>query len=186
MIWRPFAAKEGGGGDAKAGAASLYRAVVAQARQPIFYTSYGVPDSLDGRFDLIALHMFAVLHRLKIGDGAARQLSQDVFDTMFADMDRSLREMGVGDLGVGRRVRAMAEALYGRMAAYEAGVAADDSVLAAALRRNLYATLKQGEPPSAAVEALCAYIRAMVAGLLAQPLQRLQAGDVVFPAVPPV
>src|SRR5579885_2019728 len=105
--------------DQKPAAAALYRAVVAQARAPAFYVAYGVPDTLDGRFDLIALHMFLVLHRLK-SDTDASTVSQALFDIMFDDMDRSLREMGVGDLGVGRRVRAMAEALYGRMAAYEA------------------------------------------------------------------
>src|SRR5258708_37092822 len=83
--------------------------------------------------------MFAILYRLKAETGAAG-LSQDLFDTMFADMDRSLREMGVGDLGVGRRVRAMAEALYGRMAAYEAGLAADAAPLSAGLGRSPYGT----------------------------------------------
>lgn len=183
MTWRLFSSKTAREGPTPTVAASLYRAVVAQARQPVFYTSYGVPDSLDGRFDLIALHMFILLHRLK-ADDAARELSQDVFDRMFADMDRSLREMGVGDLGVGRRVRAMAEALYGRVAAYEAGIAADDSVLAAALRRNLYGTVGQGEPSAAALRGLCDYLRAGVQGLAAQPLQRLLEGDVVFPAIP--
>src|SRR5690349_8287815 len=86
--------------DHKPAAAALYRAVVGQARTPAFYVAYGVPDTLDGRFDLIALHMFLVLHRLKT-DSLAANLSQALFDIMFDDMDRSLREMGVGDLGVG-------------------------------------------------------------------------------------
>lgn len=183
MIWRPFSNADRKSEEV---AAPLYRAVVAQARQPIFYTSYGVPDSLDGRFDLIALHMFFVLHRLKTGDAAAQQLAQVLFDTMFGDMDRSLREMGVADLGVGRRVRAMAEALYGRMAAYEAGIAADDDALAAALRRNLYGTVRDGEPSPAALLALCRYIRAAVQDLAAWPQQRLAAGEVTFPVVQPV
>ncbi|MBV8535133.1 MAG: ubiquinol-cytochrome C chaperone [Alphaproteobacteria bacterium] len=162
----------------------LYRATVEQARQPVFYSVYGVPDTLDGRFELIALHIFFVLHRLKAEGAAARQLSQDVFDTLFGDMDRSLREMGVADLGVGRRIRAMAEALYGRMAAYEAGLAAEDSVLAAALRRNLYGTVRDTEPPAAALPAVCGYVRAAVRALATQPLQRLAAGGVTFPDVP--
>src|SRR5258708_13546969 len=103
--------------------------------------------------------MFAILYRLKAETGAAG-LSQDLFDTMFADMDRSLREMGVGDLGVGRRVRAMAEALYGRMAAYEAGLAADDATLSAALRRDLYGSLRAGAPAAGAGG--CASVRAIV------------------------
>ena len=185
MMWRLFSSKDGKTAGAMAhSAAILYRATVEQARQPVFYAAYDVPDTLDGRFELIALHMFFVLHRLKIDDPAAQQLSQDLFDTMFGDMDRSLREMGVADLGVGRRIRAMAEALYGRMAAYEAGLAADDGVLAAALRRNLYGTVRDTEPPAAALAAICGYVRATVRDLAAQPLQRLMAGDVIFPAVP--
>jgi len=184
-MWRLFSPKDGkaSAGTAQS-AAILYRALVEQARQPLFYAAYGVPDTLDGRFELIALHMFFVLHRLKIDDPAAQQLAQELFDTMFGDMDRSLREMGVGDLGVGRRIRAMGEALYGRMAAYEAGLAADDSVLAAALRRNVYGTLRNTEPSAAALAAVCTYMRDAVRRLAVQPLQQLAAGDVTFPPVP--
>lgn len=183
MSWRLFSRANR---TSQGAAAPLYRAILAQARQPVFYASYGVPDTVDGRFDLIALHMFFVLHRLKTGDEAARELGQALFDTMFADMDRSLREMGAQDLGVGRRVRAMAEGLYGRMAAYEAGLAADDEVLAAALRRNLYGTVRDGEPVPAALRGLCRYMRAAVQDLAAWPAQQLEAGAVTFPAVPPV
>lgn len=183
MSWRLFSRADRVSEEA---AAPLYRTVLAQAREPVFYTSYGVPDTVDGRFDLIALHMFFVLHRLKTDDEAAKQLGQALFDTMFADMDRNLREMGAQDLGVGRRVRAMAEALYGRMAAYEAGLAADDDALAAALRRNLYGTVRDREPAPTALHALCRYIRTAVRDLAAWPQQKLEAGAVTFPAVPPL
>lgn len=185
MSWQLFRRPEATEAEPTA-AASLYRAVVAQARQPVFYAAYGVPDTLDGRFELIALHMFLVLHRLKSGDEPARQLAQELFDTMFADMDRSLREMGVGDLGVGRRVRAMGEALYGRIAAYEAGLEGDDSVLTAGLRRNLYGTLKGSEPPAAALSAWCGYLRAAVRELAGQEMPRLLSGDITFPAILPL
>jgi cytochrome b pre-mRNA-processing protein 3 len=165
-------------------AASLYRTLVAQARQPRFYADYGVPDSVDGRFELLGLHMFFVLHRLKAGDAAAAELAQVLFDTMFGDMDRSLREMGAGDLGVGKRVRAMAEGLYGRMAAYEAGLATDDTALAAALRRNLYGTVKEGEPSAAALRGLCAYIRETAQHVGGQTQAQLAQGEITFPAVP--
>jgi cytochrome b pre-mRNA-processing protein 3 len=165
-------------------AASLYRSVVGQARQPVFYADYGVPDSVDGRFELLALHMFFVLHRLKSGDAAAAQLAQVLFDTMFGDMDQTLREMGAGDLGVGKRVRAMAEGLYGRMAAYEAGLAGDDATLAAALRRNLYGTVPG--PSDAVVHKLCAYLRAAVQHLGAQDQVLIAQGEITFPAVPAV
>ena len=184
MTWRLFQRDDRDRKRIEGAAAPLYRAIVAQARLPIFYASYGVPDSVDGRFDLIALHMFFILHRLKSDDAPANQLSQELFDTMFGDMDRSLREMGVADLGVGRRIRAMAEGLYGRMAAYETGLAADDDVLAAGLRRNLYGTVRDTEPAAAALRGMCRYLRAAVRDLAAWPQQRLEAGDVVFPAVP--
>jgi cytochrome b pre-mRNA-processing protein 3 len=146
--------------------------LVEQARRPPFYATLGVPDTVDGRFEMIALHMFLVLHRLK-NESVADGFSQALFDTMFADMDRSLREMGVSDLSVGRHVKAMAQGLYGRMAAYEAGLAgSDDAALADALRRNVYGTLVT--PPDAGP--LAGYIRANVAALGAQRLDELLAG----------
>ena len=160
-------------------AAALYRAVIAQAREPAFYARFGVPDSVDGRFEMIALHMFGLLHRLKQEPDAAA-LSQELFDIMFVDMDRSLREMGVGDLGVGRRVRAMAEGLYGRMAAYESGLAAGDAELAAAVRRNVYGTIADGAVPETALAGFCGYLRALVVDLGRQSRERLIAGDVTF------
>jgi len=106
-------------------AVALYKCIVEQARQPDFYTHHGVPDSLDGRFDMIVLHTFLVMRRLRtIASQAAGQLSQDLFDLLFADMDSNLREIGVGDLGVGKRVKKMAQAFYGRVEAYEAGLTA--------------------------------------------------------------
>jgi cytochrome b pre-mRNA-processing protein 3 len=162
-------------------AAALYGAIVTQARHPTFYASWGVPDTVDGRFEMIALHMFLVLHRLKgAGEG---ELAQQLFDTMFGDMDRSLREMGAGDLGVGKRVRAMAEGLYGRMAAYEAGLDEDDVSLATALRRNAFGTVAAPGPSQAALQALCDYLRAAFAALRAAPVAELRSGSLRFPAV---
>jgi cytochrome b pre-mRNA-processing protein 3 len=165
-------------------AASLYRSVTEQARRPVFYAGYGVPDTVDGRFESLALHMFFVLHRLKSGDAAAAELAQTLFDTMFGDMDRTLREMGAGDLGVGKRVRAMAEGLYGRMAAYEAGLATDDTTLAAALRRNLFGTVPETLPSEAALRGLCAYMRAVVQSLATVPQAQFAQGEIKFPPVP--
>jgi cytochrome b pre-mRNA-processing protein 3 len=165
-----------------ASATALYGAVVAQARQPAFYTACGVPDTVDGRFEMIALHMFLVLHRLKTGGEG--ELAQQLFDIMFADMDRNLREMGAGDLGVGKRVRAMAEALYGRMAAYEEGLGGDDVTLAASLRRNAFGTVAAPGPSPAVLQVLGNYLRAGAAALQAAPLAELNAGTVRFPAAP--
>jgi len=101
------------------GAAELaYRRVVEQARQPMFFTGFGVPDTVDGRFELICLHAFLYLHRLKSERPRSMAVSQAFFDAMFADMDRGLREMGTGDLSVGRHVKRMAQGFYGRIRAY--------------------------------------------------------------------
>ena len=86
----------------------LYEAVVAQARQPVFFAEWGVPDTIDGRFEMVTLHAHLLLRRLKDGGAETAPLAQALFDVMFADMDASLREMGAGDLGVGRRVKQLA------------------------------------------------------------------------------
>ncbi len=158
-------------------ARGLYVTLVAQARRPDFYVHCGVPDTADGRFDMILLHAFLVLRRLKRDRQRTAELGQALFDVMFADMDRNLREMGVGDLGVGRRVKAMAAAFYGRIAAYEAGLADDDATLAAALGRNLY---RKSEPSPAQVASIAGYLRREAAALDAQPLAGLLAGAVSF------
>ncbi len=141
---------------AREAARRLYAAAVAQARRPEFYAGLGVPDSLDGRFELVALHIFLVLRRLK-SHGDAGATGQELVDLFVADMDASLREMGAGDLGVGRRVKAMVQALYGRIAAYEAGLAGPHEGLEAALRRNLFGTAP--EPGGAVLAALASYVR---------------------------
>jgi cytochrome b pre-mRNA-processing protein 3 len=157
----------------------LYLEIVRQARQPAFYTSFGVPDTLDGRFDMIVLHAVLVLLRLRAEGAAGEVLGQALFDMLFADMDRSLREMGVGDLGVGKRVKQMGKAVYGRLAAYDAGLAAGGAELEAAVGRNLYGTVT---PDPAQVAAMARYARAGAAELAIQPLDALMAGRLAFPA----
>ena len=99
-----------------------YQRVVEQARQPLFFTAFGVPDTVDGRFELICLHSFLYLHRLKSERPQSAAVSQAFFDAMFTDMDRGLREMGTGDLSVGRHVKRMAQGFYGRIRAYQDGL----------------------------------------------------------------
>ena len=162
-------------------ARGLYAGIVAQGRRPAFYSACGVPDTLDGRFELIALHTFLVLHRLKRDREESAELAQDLFDILFLDMDVSLRELGVGDLGVGRRVKAMAQGFYGRISAYEAGLEQGEKALVAALRRNLYGTVDPGERD---LRAMADYLRREAAGLAARDLDDLMSGRVVFGAPP--
>jgi len=138
-------------------AAEHYTALVTQARRSEFYESLGVPDTLDGRFDLIVLHASLYLKRMRAAGREGRDLAQAVFDSMFDNLDQSLRELGVGDVLTGAEVRAMVEAFYGRAAAYDAALATgDDQALAEALVRNIYAG---NAPPGDAVEKLSAYLR---------------------------
>ena len=148
--------------EAEAEARRLYAAVVARSRAPGFYLA-GVPDTFDGRFDLSMLHLFLLVRRLRREGAPGRAVAQALFDAAFDDMDRTLREMGVGDLGVPRRVKAMARAFYGRAAAYDEALdAADDAALRAALGRNLIGG-------GAAPESLCAWVREADAALAAAP-----------------
>jgi cytochrome b pre-mRNA-processing protein 3 len=162
-----------------AAARALYEAIVTQARLPGFYRDRGVPDTLDGRFDMIVLHAFLVLHRLKRDGHAQGPVGQALFDLMFADMDASLREIGVGDLSVGKKVKQMARAFYGRAAAYDAALA--DGAAAAledALRRNLYGTV--AAPDRADLAAMAGYVRFQAQALAAQDVKAILAGRLRF------
>lgn len=161
---------------------TLYASAVEQSRRPDFYSRLGVPDTLDGRFELVVMHAFLLMHRLKAvghsqADREAQALSQAVFDLMFADMDMNLREIGVSDLAVGKKVRQMAKAFYGRVAAYEQGLAAEAGVLEDAVRRNLYGTV-QADP--AHLSTMAHYLRSQVAHLAAQGEAGLLEGRVSF------
>jgi cytochrome b pre-mRNA-processing protein 3 len=159
-------------------AAAAYARIVAQARQPVFFAAYGVPDTLDGRFELICLHAFFYLHRLRAERPRSAALSQAFFDTMFADLDRSLRELGTGDLSVGKHVKRMARGFYGRIRAYQEGVERGDAVLGQALARNLYGTVRESAPGTSAVTD---YVRRAVAELAGQGAAELLCGRVRFP-----
>jgi len=154
----------------------LYGAAVAAARSPYFYIDLGAPDTLDGRFDVIGLHVFLLIQRLKreAGDGPA--LAQAVFDAMFLDMDINLREMGVGDLSVGRRNRAMWEAFHGRASAY-AATWADAEGLEKAIARNVW---RGAVPPAGSAKAIRRLAWAQDRTLTDQGLEALGQGMVHF------
>jgi cytochrome b pre-mRNA-processing protein 3 len=159
----------------------LYAAVVAQARHPHFYTEWGVPDTPTGRFDLIVLHSFLVMHRLK-GDAAGRPVAQALCDAVVEDLDRNLREMGIGDLSVGKKVKRLMEGFYGRLGGYEEALQAGEGALVSALKRNLYASSDAAE---AGAPGLAPYVRREAAALSAQPIEALTTGTVTFGAPPP-
>jgi cytochrome b pre-mRNA-processing protein 3 len=161
---------------------ALYAAAVAAARERYLYESLGVPDTLDGRFDLVSLYAFLLIHRLRELPASGPTLAQAVFDAMFADMDMNLRELGVSDLSVGKRVRAMWEAFHGRANAYAAALAtAGQPALAATLARNVW----RGAPPSEGAPAsLARLVKAQTAYLATQEADMLASGEVCFlPAI---
>ncbi len=165
---------------------TLYGMIVAQARLPYFYREYAVADTVNGRFDLIVLHLVMVLDRLA-RDAALQGLGQSIFDRFCRDMDHNLREMGVGDLKVPKEMRRIGEAFYGRSEAYRAAwMAADNDLLVDALKGNIY-----GGAPAAAIAAhrLAAYTREALRDLAVQPSAGLAGGDLHFPdpgTIPPI
>jgi cytochrome b pre-mRNA-processing protein 3 len=144
--------------------AALYGTIVAQARAPAFYQVYGVPDTVNGRLEMVMLHAVLVLLRLEDEPAALRDLGQELFERFCRDMDDSMREMGVGDLAVPRRMRRIGTAFYGRLAAYRTALAAPgDGALAATLERNVF-----GGAAGEAALRLAAYMREAARRLAAQ------------------
>ncbi|WP_428536672.1 ubiquinol-cytochrome C chaperone family protein [Rhodopila sp.] len=154
----------------------LYATSVVAARDAFLYATLGVPDTLDGRFDAIVLHVYLLVRRMDGEPQPAPALAQGVFDAMFLDMDINLREMGVGDLSVGKRNRAMWEAFHGRSAAYAAAWQ-DPPALAASFARNVW---RGAPPPTGSAEALVRLAAAQAACLAAQPLDAMLNGEVHF------
>jgi len=157
---------------------AVYEEIVAAARHPRAYAEWGVPDTVAGRYDMICLHAFLVLDRLK---GRAAGFRQDLVDEVFRDMDRSLREMGVGDLSVGKKVRKMAEAFYGRVTAYEQGLRDGEAALADALSRNVF----PDGAPQGAVAKLVAYVGDVRRHLAAIATADILSGSLTFPEPQP-
>ena len=150
-----------------------YEAIVAAARHPAFYAQWGVADTLDGRFDMVALHTYLVLDRLK---GVEPAFRQDLVDEFFRDMDRSLRELGVGDISVGKKVRKMAEVFYGRIAAYYAALAGEGDGLVPVIARNVF----PDDPAPAGATLLAAYLKDQRGHLAAQGSGAIAGGQVTF------
>ena len=159
-------------------AISLYDIIVTQSRKPEFYVHCGVPDTVDGRFDLIVLHAFIVLRRLKTSH---HDTAQALLEVIFDDMDRNLREMGAGDMGISRRVKLMAKALYGRIRVYEEALDGDETMLAKTLRRNLYGTVV---PTLECIEEMEIYVRTEAMSVAYQSIEKIASGILTFGAPP--
>jgi cytochrome b pre-mRNA-processing protein 3 len=161
----------------------LYRDLVKQARMPAFYRELGVPDTAEGRFELVGLHVALLVRRLRAAGAPGSALGQEVFDLMFADMDESLRHIGIGELSVGKHVKRLARSFYARLAALDEALATDPpALLDQTLRTNVY---HGGPPPSPCqLDALVSYLLTVEAALRAQATEHLLAGRLAW--VPPV
>jgi cytochrome b pre-mRNA-processing protein 3 len=157
---------------------ALYRQIVAAARQPLFYAEWNVPDTPLGRFEMLSVHMFLFLHRMRHEAGGAREAAQVLTDEFFRDVEHSLRELGIGDIGVPKRMKKLARMFYGRTASYDSALEQGDrAALAAALARNIRpetAVWPEADP-------LAGYVMATGDALAAQPVDALLAGAIHFP-----
>jgi cytochrome b pre-mRNA-processing protein 3 len=158
---------------------TLYQGVVDQARTPALYAQLGAPDTVEGRFEIYSLHVVLLLERLRGQGDEAKEASQALFDTYVKALDHALREMGVGDLSVGKKMRKLGEAFFGRAKSYEAAFQAlpDTETLQALLVRTVYADANVVFAPR-----LVDYVLDQRAALAAQPLERMLAGDVEWKA----
>ncbi len=158
-------------------ARDTYIALVKASRNPFFYTALAVPDTIDGRFDLIVLHLFLLQHRL-VNEPEHAAFAQFVSEVFFKDMDNSLRELGVADTGVSKRIKKMGKAYHGRLQAYAAGLA-DAESMRAALARNLYGTVAEGD--TKLLDRFAHYITTMVARLQATESSVIVSGQYAWP-----
>jgi cytochrome b pre-mRNA-processing protein 3 len=163
----------------EATSARLYAEILAQARKPAFFVDHGVADTIEGRYDMMVLHVFLVVHRLSKDAGQGREAAQALCDRFFLEMDRALREMGVGDLTVPKRMKSIAEVYAGCAAAYAAALDTTDMhPLVVALSRNVYDEASGGDPRAVP---LAHYVRRTADALASVETRRLLDEGVAFP-----
>ncbi len=162
---------------------ALYEQIVAAARQPVFYSDWSVPDTPLGRYEMLSLHMILFLERARGASEPLAEIAQDITDEFFKDIDHSLRELGIGDTSVPKRMKRLARMFYGRAESYQKALLAGDAAeLSAALARNV-------RPDAAAwpeADHLARHLLASHAALAAQEEATLLAGTIRFPAPMPV
>lgn len=167
--------------DERRAAERIYAAALAAARRPALYLDCGVPDTLQGRFEMVALHLFPVLHRLMHEPGDDPQLARLISERFVDDMDGAFREMGVGDLSVPKRMKTLYGSFAGRLSAYGRAVGdAEGSSLAEAIARNVFPDTPQNDHALA----LAAYLTEAVSVIRKADMAALRGGDVPFPAAP--
>jgi cytochrome b pre-mRNA-processing protein 3 len=152
----------------------LYNAIVSEARRPHWYVEGQVPDTLDGRFDMVSSILSLVLLRLEALGAPAREASAQLTEIFVTDMDGQLRQHGIGDLVVGKHIGQMMSQLGGRLTAYREGLA-DGGALDGAIARNIYRGSAVADAVKDHVEAA---LRALAAGLATRDLPTLLAGDI--------
>ena len=152
----------------------LHGEIVAAARNPVLFTDYAIQDTFEGRFEMVTLHAALLLRRLNQTPHPGPEIAQDLANAVFRHFDVALREMGVGDTSVPKRMKTLAEAFFGRSAAYDEALQRDETALAAALARNVYAG--QGNSSH-----LTRYVQAIDAVLTAMPLQTILGSELLFP-----
>ncbi len=157
----------------------LHAEIVGAVRRPGFYLDYGVPDTFEGRFELLALHAGLVLRRLNAAEAPGPAVAQDLVDALFAALDADLREAGVGDITVPKRMKKLCEAFLGRSAAYDAALRGGGDALATALSRNVYAG--RSGSGDADPRRMARYAAAAAAALGSAPLDLCLAGPLPFP-----
>jgi cytochrome b pre-mRNA-processing protein 3 len=160
----------------------LYRACAEAARAPALFLDFGVPDSLQGRFEMLTLHLFPLLHRLSQDPGDDPALARLVSERFVSEMDATLREMGVGDVTVPKRMKTLYRSFGGRIGAYAQALAGGKAALTEAVARNVF---PDGAPPAGSA-ALANHLEALVATLQAADLSALRLGEVAFPEPEPL
>jgi cytochrome b pre-mRNA-processing protein 3 len=177
MFQRLFGRDRGGN---RAITEALYAEIVAAARQPVLYSEWEVPDTPLGRFEMLSLHMFLFQHRVRGEAGALREIAQTLTDDFFAEVEHSLRDLGIGDMGVPKRMKKLARMFYGRTAAYADALERNDRrALAEALSRNI----RPDSPAWPQAESLALYVMEVENSLRQQSSEAIRRGAIQFPPI---
>lgn len=156
-----------------------YETITRTARNPLFYREMNAPDTVMGRFEILVLHMVLFFRHSRNAGDIAQMVAQEIVEAFFEDIDHSMRELGIGDAGVPKRMKKLTRMFYGRVKSYEDAIAAGDAAaLAAALGRNIHPAAEADAPP---MDALAAYALVADAGLAAVPARHFEDGTVAFP-----